>query len=320
MKTTNIPPYGTSLLLVFLFLVSFPAFSQSPFSKEGEARFYTGISPVILPKEGIEINVLNNMTSFWLAVNEYNPTSNNVRVANRYRFSRMQHLIRVTYGFSDSGRWDLGVEGQYTHSRIDDRARSSPFTVLTNETTGGNSFRGMSLLGVRLRVMPFESVPGLTTQLTAHFPINKNETTRVQLGAQRTQVGLTATYYNNFNSKTFYFLQGDWRTRLSNSELDVTAHLPSLSGFMVFDAWEQQFYIFPGLTYAPTLQQLRSGGALRKVNQQLLGSIGALYQPVDPFGVMLNFQVPFILESGSTTTEWVRESYSAFTLGIRVLL
>lgn len=319
MKTTNtLSRFGLFFLLYTLIIL--PAISQSTFSKGSEAKFYTGISPVILAKEGLEINVLNSLTSFWLAVNEYDPASNSSRVANRYRFSRMQHLVRATYGFSDSGKWDLGVEGQFTHSRLDDAARSSPLKVLGSDTDGGTTFRGMSLLGIRLRVMPFEDIPELTAQATVHFPINKDETTRAQLGAQRTQVGLTATYYNTFNSRTFCFLQGDWRTQFANSELDKTTHTPTLSGFLVFDTWEQLFYVFPGISYTPTLQQLRTGGALRRVNQQLLGSIGGLYQPIESFGVMVNFQVPFILESGSANTEWVRESFSAVTLGVRVLL
>jgi len=317
MKTKN-NYFQLGIGLIFLILACPDSFSQSYSSKKGDANFYTGISPVILPKEGIEINVLNTMTSFWLAVNEYNPASNSIRIANRYRFTRVQHLLRATYGFSDSGKWDLGVEAQFTHSRLDDAARSSPFKALGSDTDGGTSFRGLSLLGVRLRVMPFENVPELTAQLTAHFPINKDEATRAQLGAQRTQLGLATTYYNSFNSKTYYFLQADWRTRLSNSELKKTTHTPALSGFLVFDTWEQMFYLFPGLTFAPTLQQ--TGGTLRKVNQQLLGSMGGLYQPVESIGVMLNFQIPFILESGSANTEWVRESFSAFTLAVRVVL
>ena len=319
MKVTN-TLFKLSLFFLFFSCVVSPVFSQDAFSKEGEAKFYIGISPVILPKEGLEINVLNNLTSFWLAVNEFNPASSSTRVANRYRFSRSQHLVRVTYGFSSSNKWDLGVEGQYTRSRIDDAARSSPLKVLGNDTQGGTTFEGVSLLGVRLRVMPFESAPELTTQLTTHFPIHKDEATRAQLGAQRAQVGLTATYYNNFNQHTFYFLQGDWRTRIANSELDKTTHTPSISGFLVFGTWGELFYFFPGLTYAPTLQQLRSGGSLRKVNEQLLGSIGGMYQPAESFGLMLNFQLPFILDSGSANTEWVRESFTSVTLGMRILL
>lgn len=306
-----------STLLLLLTLVFSPAFGQV--SKDGAPRFYTGISPVILPKEGIEVNFLNSMTSFWLAVNEYNPASNSTRIGNRYRFTRFQQLLRVNYGFSASGRWDLGAELQYTHSRLDDEARSSPFRVLGGDTESGNTFRGMSLVGLRLRFMPFASLPELTVQGMAHFPINRNEETSAQLGAQRTQVGLLATFYQKFNTRTFYFLQGDWRTQLASSELDRTTHTPSLSGFLVFDTWEQIWYVFPGLTYSPTLQKVQ-GGSLVRVNQQLLGSIGGLFQPSDAFGLMLNWQIPFILESGSQQTEWVRESFSAVTLGIRVVL
>lgn len=304
-------------LLVLTFLISIPAIAQ--FSKEGEAKFYTGISPVILPQGGIEVNFLNSMASFWLATKEYNPVSNSTRIANRYRFTRFQQLLRVNYGFSSSGRWDLGAELQYTHSRLDDEARSSPFRVLGGNTESGDTDRGLSMAGLRLRFMPFGDLPELTVQGMAHFPINRNIEKSAKLGAQRTQIGLLATFYQQLNTRTFYFLQGDWRTQLASNELDKTTHTPSLSGFLVIDTWEQQWYLFPGLTYSPTLQKVASGSLVR-VNQQLLGSLGGLFQPTDAFGIMLNWQVPFILESGSQSTEWVRESFSAVTLGVRVVL
>lgn len=313
-----IPTLGHHLFLIILILL-FAAPVSGQFSKEGEAKFYTGISPVILAKDGIEVNFLNSMTSFWLAVNEYNPASNSSRIGNRYRFTRFQQLLRVNYGFSASGRWDLGAELQYTHSRLDDEARSSPFRVFGGDTPSGNTFRGMSMVGLRLRMMPFDNLPELTLQGMAHFPINRKEESRAQLGAQRTQIGLLTTFYQQLNTRTFYFLQGDWRTQLASDELDKTTHTPSLSGFLVFDAWEQVWYIFPGMTYSPTLQKTASGKVVR-VNQQLLGSLGGLFQPSDGFGIMVNWQIPFILESGSRSTEWVRESFSSLTLGFRVVL
>ncbi len=302
--------------LTLTLLISAPAFAQ--FSKESEARFYTGISPVILPKDGIEVNFLNSMASFWLAVNEYNPVSNSTRIANRYRFTRFQQLLRINYGFSGSGRWDLGAELQYTHSRLDDEARSSPFRVLGGNTASGDTDRGLSMVGLRLRFMPFGDLPALMVQGMAHFPINRNEEKSAKLGAQRTQIGLLATFYQQLNTRTFYFLQGDWRTQLASNELDKTTHTPSLSGFLVIETGEM-WYVFPGLSYSPTLQKVGNGSFVR-VNQQLLGSVGGLFQPSDAFGVMLNWQVPFILESGSQSTEWVRESFVALTLGIRVVL
>lgn len=316
MKTKPTSPLHLfSVLLLLLFTL--PVYGQ--FSREGEARFYTGISPVILAKDGIEINFLNSMASFWLAVNEYNPTSGSTRIGNRYRFTRFQQLLRVNYGFSNSGRWDLGAELQYTHSRLDDEARSSPFRVLGGDTPGGTSHRGLSMVGLRLRMMPFDNLPELTLQGMAHFPINRNEETRAQLGAQRTQIGLLGTFYQQLNTRTFYFLQGDWRTQLANEELDKTTHIPSLSGFLVVNVGEEMWYLFPGITYSPVLQKTGSGRFVR-VNQQLLGSLGGLFQPSEAFGIMLNWQIPFILESGSSSTEWVRESFTSFTLGFRVVL
>ena len=182
-----------SYSLTLLFVV--PAFCQT--SKKSEANFYTGISPVILAKDGVEVNFLNSMTSFWLASKEYNPLSNSTRIANWYRITRFQQLLRVNYGFSKSGRWDLGAEVQYTHSRLDDDARSSPFRVFGGDTDSGKSYRGASLLGLRLRLAPFENLPELTLQGMAYFPINRSEELRAQLGSQRTQVGALATFSNS---------------------------------------------------------------------------------------------------------------------------
>lgn len=287
------------------------------YGRDEKINFYTGISPVILQKDAVEINFSNSLTSFWVAVNEYLPAQNATRVANRYRFSRMEQLARVSYGFSPGAKWDLGAEFRYTSSRLDDQARSSPFRVFEGDTGSGTTYRGLSYIGLRFRTMPFGRVPELTLQATVHYPVVREEGLRLRLGAQRTQLGAMATYYQQFNATTFLFLQGEWRVHLSNDENNVTSHTPSASGFLVLDLWDQKWYLFPGITYSMTLQSTYSGSLVR-LNRQFLGSLGVLFQPDTRFGILLNTQFPFILDSGSFYTEWVSESFSSFTLGIRL--
>ncbi|MCB0572046.1 MAG: hypothetical protein KDC66_19910 [Phaeodactylibacter sp.] len=313
-------PSLRTLRLVFLLFYSM--FFCAPllwcqYGKSDRATFYTGISPVILQKDAVEANFTNSLTSFWVAVNEYLPAYNATRVANRYRFSRLEQLARVSYGFSPDARWDLGAELRYTHSRLDDEARSSPFRVFEGDTGSGNTYRGLSYLGLRFRAMPFESLPELTLQANAQFPITRQEELRLRLGAQRTQLGLMGTFYQQFNATTYLFLQAEWRVHLENDENPITTHTPSASAFLVLDLWDQKWYAFPGLTYAMALQKVRSGG-LARLNRQFLGSVGLLYQPDTRYGFLFNAQLPFILDSGSFYTEWVSESYSSFTLGIRL--
>ena len=310
----NTPRCFLAALFVAAIAISLPA--QVHKTEKG-ANIYTGVSPIILDKEALEISLTNSLTSFWLAVKKYEPQFDAFRITNRYRFTRLDQALRVSYGFAKNKRWDLGAELRFAHVRLDDEARSSPFRALGGDTPSGNTYRGLSLMGLRARFMPFGSLPELTLQATAFFPIARQEESRQHLDAQRTSMGLLATFYQPFNDRTTYFLQADWQSRISNNENPKTTHSTSLGGYLVFklfggDSW----HLFPGVTYAATLQPY-SGGGLRKVNQQLLGGLGLLYQPEQQFGIYLNAQTPFILESGSQYVEWVRSSFSAVSLGVR---
>jgi hypothetical protein len=304
--------------IILLASISFSLPAQVTKSDKG-ANIYTGVSPIVLDKDRVEISLTNSFTSFWLAVKKYEPQFDVFRVANRYRFTRFDQALRVSYGFSKSKRWDLGAELRFAHVRLDDAARSSPFRVFGGDTDSGNTYRGISMVGLRARFMPFGGLPELTLQGTAYFPIARQEDSRRQLDAQRAQAGLLATFYQPFNDRTLYFLQADWQTRFQNNENRTTTHSTSLAGYLVFSLFgEEVWRLFPGCTFAATLQSY--GGGLNKVNQQLLGSLGLLYQPGEQFGAYFNVLAPFILESGSEYVEWVRPSFSAFSLGLRTML
>lgn len=318
MKTTN-TPFKFSFLLFFIFFINNSATGQI-FGHDDDDEFFLGsISPVVLGKDVTEINFVNSLNSFWIAYHEFIPSFNGTRIGDRSRFSRFDQLLRVSHGFSNNGRWDIGADFRVVHTRLDEEAKSSPLRVLGGDTDSGKSNRSLASIGLRTRIMPLEDVPELTLQGTFHYPIGKDPEIRRRIGVDRSQVGVMATYFQNLNSSTFYFLQGEWNVFLASDDHDQSTHLSALNGYLVFGIMEKQFFIFPGLTYVNSFQNYPSVG-LKRINQQLYGGLGGQWQVGETIGLSLFLQRPFIFESGSQFSEWVRESYSSVTIGVRVLL
>ena len=304
----------------FLFFCCFSITSLLHAQEEAEQpTFFTGLSPIILEQNAAEINVINSFNSFWIAQKQFRPDAPSVLATDRKRFTSVEHLLRASYGFSKKKTWDLGVELKISEARLDEAARSSPFRVFGNSEVGGKSYRGLSSIGVRARMIPFKNIPELTLQATAAYPMARKPETRAIFNAQSTQLGLAATYFVQSGDRNFYFFQVDWLTRLKNDEAPRTQHSPALSAVMVIKLWNDEWFVFPGLSYGTTLQQFSNGG-LYRLNQSLFGTGGVFYQPSPKFSVVLNFQLPLIYSSTLRSVELVRESYSGFTLGVRSLL
>lgn len=300
----------TALLFSLLFFLSFSAFGQNENEPE-EDFFFGNISPVILQKDAIEVNFVNSLASLWIV------TRDRSTVIDRSRSSRLDTWARISYGFSENRRWDLGAELRYSQVRNDGEARSSPFRVLGDQTSTGRSHRNLSQLGIRLRVMPFESVPELTVQGTASFSVVKDELEARQLGTDRHQTDFIATYFRQMSGRYHLFLQAEWLTQFSNEDNGNTTHFPVLGAFLVADFLDNRLYIFPGLTYAGTYEQLYDGARLRNFGNQLLGSIGLQYQPTRKFGIFVNGSTPFVLDSGRERYDFVNRSYIGWSLGLR---
>ena len=319
MKETLI--HFSVLFFTFLFCFANHSLMAQINGQDDEGEFFLGsISPVVLEKDATEINFINSLSSFWIAYHEFVPSTISTRIADRSRFSRFDQLLRVSHGFAKSGRWDIGADFRVVHTRLDEAAKSSPWRVLGNDAESGQSNRSLASIGLRTRIMPFENAPELTLQGSFNYPMGKDPETRRRIGVDRSQLGLMATYFQNFNPDTYYFLQGEWNIFLANEDHDQTTHLSALNGYLVFGLMQKQFFIFPGLTYVNAFQQFSSGGGLKRINQQLYGGLGGQWQVGRTFGISLFLQRPFIFESGSQFSEWVRESYSSVTLGVRVLL
>jgi hypothetical protein len=290
-----------------------------------EISFFTGISPVILNKSQTDINLSNTLTSFWLTSTQYIPSVDAYRIADRKRYSRFDQLLRVTYGFSENKRWDLGLELRFAHTRLDEAARSSPFRVLQgikSDTSTGRSYHGFGLMGLRARAMLFKNIPELTIQGSVHYPMARSPESSRKLGYPQTQAGLGASYFIQSGSNTFYFIQADWTTRfqaeLENVGFFATNHIISGSTFMVVKIWEDSWYVFPSISYN-VLGRIDKGN-FRRLNQQLLGGLGLFFQPSPQFSILINANLPFLLSSGSNLITYDKETFTGITIGLRTLL
>ncbi len=312
--------FGATFLLLGLFQAPIAAQTDTEVEEE-TPNLYTGVSAVILPKDKTEINLINSVSSFWIAVNDYDGDIQATRITNRYRYSRADHLLRVSHGFSKNGRWDLGADLYYTRTRLDDEARSSALRVFGNDNSAdGKTYSGVSAVGVQVRFMPFRKLPELTLRAGLSQPLARSEELRLRLNAQRTQLFLSGVYSTRIGPSTLVFLQADLKSYLRTEENKKALFVPGTAGYIVFETPNQQWFFFPGLSYNMVLQQGAKGSKYVKSSESMFGNLGVLYRPNLKLSLLLSGQIPFIFESGSTRSIWVRESYVGVNLGARISL
>lgn len=283
-------------------------------NKEEEKFSFGNISPVILAKDGIEATALTNLTSYWLTSKFGNA------ILDRYRISRSENYINLSYGFSESRRWDLGAQIRYSRMRIDENARNSPFKVFSASDSSSIGYTGVSSIGVRMRAMPFVNIPELTIQGSINFPMARNEETRSYLG-DRVQTDLVSTYYKSVSETWYVYLQGRYILQIANRENNKSTHFPGVSTYFVKSILNQKAFIFPGVTYVGSFQQNYKGGRLANQAQFLMIGFGLQIQPTNNFSVFLNGQKPlYHRSSASFYSDLVRNSYSDWSVGLRVVL
>lgn len=319
MKTLNyfLKPCLTIFLLFYFGKTLTAQYDYSSKDTTNQIKFYSGISPVILERGDIEIYMFNSLVSFWDGLYQYSNISRDNFIFDRRRFTSMDNSLRISYGFSENKRWDLGATIQYRQIRFDSVASSSPLRVFKGDTS---SERGVSNIGLQFRWMPFSNIPELTLQSSLNFPFAKNDDLKAALGTQRISFDLNATWFHEIFVQTYLFTQVGWITRFKNELKDNSTHHALGSIYLVKGLFNQKLYIFPSLTYFNSMEQFYKKGKLNQRNYQLLWGGGIQYQPNSQFSIFAQFQAPFILESGSNVSEWIKDSYTAFSLGFRVLI
>lgn len=300
-------------------LASLLSFSQTTENKKEESKeekfAFGNISPVILAKDGIEASAITNLTSYWVT-SKYGST-----ILDRYRISRSENYANISYGFSESRRWDLGAQIRYSKILIDENARNSPFNVFSKPDSSSTAYSGISTLGIRLRLSPFINIPELTFQASINFPMAREQETRSFLGADRVQTDLVSTYYKAITDDIYIYLQGRYILQIANSENSKSSHFPGISTYLVKSLFDQRLFLFPGLTYLGSFQQNYKGGRLTNQAQFLMAGIGLQFQPIEKVSIFLNGQKPlYHKSSASFYSDLVRNSYSDWSLGLRILM
>lgn len=286
-------------------------------STAAEALLIGGVSTNILKKDAVEVSLNNAFSTFWFVINEFNDEFFQ-RVDNRRRITSFNQTLRVSYGFSPSRRFDLGLEVRYNHYRDDDAARSSPLRVFqNNHPETGTSYRGLANAGLRLRYRPLDSNPGWIIQAAFAVPVsNTVGLERTLLSADVNQAELTTTYYHLLGNDTYYFVQGQAIGQFSPERRNL---IGGPAFYLIKSIWSDLIFIYPGISYSLATQTQSSGG-FQSTSHYVFGGLGLQYQPVRNFNLGLTYQYPLLIENGSIYAGIERSTFSNLNLSLRWMM
>ena len=328
MKTTHFALKHNFILLSFLlsaFLLSAQDRELGLELLEEESFFFSGISPSVLVRGKAEVNFYSSLFSTWLAVHESFIES---PVRDRLRLSEFLTNAEIYYGVSISGRWDLGARFRYARRRLDNSAQSSPFKVFkTEESEAANmivdkTYSGLREIGVRLRVVPFESVPALTLNAGYSFSPVKSEEDQKNLVADRNSFDLNIAYYVGLNNNAYYYFIANGTAFHPSAVNEEWLYSTTGSFFIVQMLANRKLAIYPGLSYTIAFKppfNTSSDYSLVKTNEQVLGILGVQFQPFNSLSLNVSGAIPLILENSNLLIRQVKESYSFVSVGGRFL-
>jgi hypothetical protein len=276
---------------------------------------FGAVSPVVLDKDQTEISFTNAVTTFQL--DQMQVSGREITIENRYRFSRMDQILRVSHGFHKLGRFDFGIEARYASMRIDDRASGSFFQLFdASKPETGRTYRDLASIGVRSRIVPLEWLPELTFQTYLNYPIVKTEEKIRAMGAQRTQLGFSANIIRPLNDRLSYYVQEDIGHFFSSTYFKSNSLVNSFGAYLIWISPARNFYLFPGLNFLHIFNYSKSQ-SFYQGSRQVLGTLGASWHPTEKWSVFATANAPFMVESGSDRIHWNRQSFTSFALGAR---
>lgn len=209
-------------------------------------------------------------------------------VALGQRQTFLNAMYQVTYGVSESGRFNIGLDINVNRAFYDND-EGSPLNVFS---FGGGDFSRtvISAIGPRIRVVPVSSIPNLSIQSTFLFPVASDLEAPFFTAHDRYTWFTQLFYDHKLSAKWRVFLEADFLYRIKRNEDQVNFFRTPVSGFLSYFP-NPRTTVFGFAQYSPRFQNLTNG-----VEEQFGFSnwftqigVGARYQLMPNLGVELSY-------------------------------
>lgn len=174
-------------------------------------------------------------------------------VALGQRQSFLNAMYQVTYGVSESGRFNIGFDVHVNRAYYDDD-EGSPLNVLWFGE-GDFSRTVVSAIGPRIRFVPVPSIPTLSVQSSFLFPV-ASDLEAPFFTAHDRYTWFTQLFYDlRLNAKWRIFMEVDFLYRLKRNEEQVNFFRTPASAFLSYFPTSRTT-LFGFAQYSPRFQNL----------------------------------------------------------------
>ena len=227
--------------LLLLLLISFAAQAQ-----ESNLEKYT---PSVLLEKGTWDFL--SFYSIYTQTQVRDREGDEVALGQRQTF--LNAMYQVTYGVSESGRFNIGFDVHVNRAYYDD-SEGSPLNVLSFNS-GDFSRTVVSAIGPRIRFVPVASIPTLSIQSSFLFPVASDLESPFFTAHDRYTWFTQLFFDKKLNAKWRVFLEADFLYRLKRNEDQVNFFRTPVSAFLsYFPSSRTTFFGFA--QYSPRFQNL----------------------------------------------------------------
>ena len=316
----------TQLLWTFCLLSQF-ALAQSSFYNANAENVdtlpvfpvFSGLSPFLVQAGQLELLFYNALST----------QKNKAALGGISRGTALQHILQVTYGVSESGRFNLGLDVHYLHYRFDADSEHSALRVLaktasdtivtdsTNRDVLALGFHTLSRVGLRFRWVPSQNLPELTLQGGLLFPASyQTPATKRALNIARTQLWLQGNFYQILGEGLYGFAgAGAYLSLPSETQHQTT--LTPIANVVVAKEISDLFIVFAQTAFNASFNKQYKAG-LQNTNLQWLYGLGAQLQLSNHFSISTEFQKPFVNTYNSLSSDY-EGGLTNFSINLRYI-